>query len=702
MTKLWSASLLAAAAVAGAGCTSQGGQSTIPGTIAGTLPGALPPSTVTVAPAAETAPTSDANAAVLVLSQTGQTRVLGTGGAAGIEIYGLNGARIAAAPAGTAAGVDARYGVPGAPGADLWTIAALDEATNRLRFFSFDAATGTAADRTARDIDIGFAGESLCLYRDAVDRNLYAFALGGAGEIAQYAVFAQGGRLDARLVRRFHVASEASYCTTYDASGDLYVAEQAVGIWRFPASPEAETVPQLIDAVRLGRIAEETGGLAIYDAGAANYLIASNASANTFHVYDRKQDHRHVGSFQLGASGGIDAVEAAGGLHASAIPAGARFPAGVLIATDDSDDAGMNYKIVSWADIAGALDLASGTPGDPRRPSESSIAAVSAVAETPPVEAGGDAADDPAIWVHPRNPALTLVIGTQKQSGLYVYDLSGAALQFLPDGRMNNVDVRDGFRFGGQTAPLVAASNRTNDSISLYRIDPQTRRLAPVADGVQPTGFADPYGLCMYRSAASGKFYVFVNDTNGAMKQWELVDARNGRVRTQLVREFAFGGQAEGCVADDETGILYVAEEDVGLWRMRAEPDGGIAKTSIATVENNAALEDDLEGIAIYKLEGGRGYLVLSSQGNNTYAVFRREGDNSYVGSFAVAADSATGIDGVSETDGLDVSSASLGSAFAHGLFVAQDGRNVAPPENQNFKFVPWSAIAAALRLDQR
>jgi 3-phytase len=31
---------------------------------------------------------------------------------------------------------------------------------------------------------------------------------------------------------------------------------------------------------------------------------------------------------------------------------------------------------------------------------------------------------------------------------------------------------------------------------------------------------------------------------------------------------------------------------------------------------------------------------------------------------------------------------------------VAQDGRNVSPPENQNFKLVPWERVAKALGLD--
>src|SRR3546814_14583467 len=72
-------------------------------------------------------------------------------------------------------------------------------------------------------------------------------------------------------------------------------------------------------------------------------------------------------------------------------------------------------------------------------------------------------------------------------------------IQYLPDGRMNNVDLRDGFRLGGRDVTLVAASNRTTKGISIYTLDPATRRLTDVADGLQATGFDDPYGLCLYR-----------------------------------------------------------------------------------------------------------------------------------------------------------------------------------------------------------
>lgn len=674
MRKTWALGLFATAALVG--CAGASGRA---------------PS---VAPAAETAPTvqSDANTAVLIPNAQGGL-IVGSSESAGIELYDLTGARRAAIAAGSTVAVDARANGPNQAG---WTVAALDGATNRLRLFELNADAATATERTMRQISIGFSGESLCLYRDARDQTLYAFALGAAGQIAQYMIFSTDAGLDARLVRQLQVASEASYCTADDATGDLYVAEQGVGFWRFDANPEAEVVPELIDAARIGHVTGEAGGIAVYNAGDASYLVASDASANRFHVYDRKNDHAFIGSFAL------DGVEAAGGLNASSFAYGGNFPQGALLAMDDENEAGTNYKLVSWAAIADALNLTAGTPQDPRTPPQSTMAIVLPSVETAPVETDGDSADDPAIWVDRNNPSRSIVIGTQKQSGLYVYDLQGQVLQFLPDGRMNNVDIRDNFRLGGHSVSLVAASNRTDDGISLYRVDPATRRLVNVADGLQTTGMVDPYGSCMFQSAQSGRTYVFVTDSEGPVRQWELVDAGNGRVRANRVRDIPFATQTEGCVADDATGVLYVAEEDVGLWRVGAEPDAAATPTSVITVAANEALKDDLEGIGLYDLGGGRGYLVLSSQGNNTYAVFRREGNNEYVGSFAVLADAARGIDGISETDGLEVLSANLGGEYAGGIFIAQDGRNIAPQEHQNFKIVPWSAIASALDLETR
>ena len=47
----------------------------------------------------------------------------------------------------------------------------------------------------------------------------------------------------------------------------------------------------------------------------------------------------------------------------------------------------------------------------------------------------------------------------------------------------------------------------------------------------------------------------------------------------------------------------------------------------------------------------------------------------------------------------LVTASAALGAQFPDGLLVAQDGRNITPAERQNFKFVSWAKVAAALGL---
>ena len=59
-------------------------------------------------------------------------------------------------------------------------------------------------------------------------------------------------------------------------------------------------------------------------------------------------------------------------------------------------------------------------------------------------------------------------------------------------------------------------------------------------------------------------------------------DNGQGQVAIEKVREFSLpipeGGeledaQTEGMVADHELGFLYIGQENVGLWKVDAEPD---------------------------------------------------------------------------------------------------------------------------------
>ena len=645
--------------------------------------------------ASSTVPTGQGGANRAVVVSEGQSAsIVGTAELAGLELYDSAGKRVGTVPAGEAVGVDVRYGALPGLGKNAALLLAADATSNSLRFYRSQG--GAVTEIGARPVPLGIAVEGACLYRSRQDGSLYAFALGDGGEIDQYLLFEPAaGRVDAKLMRRLHVASTVEHCVADDATGQLYVSEQAVGIWRFDAEPETEVLPVLIDAVRLGRISEEVGGIALYDGGAAaKWLIASNASAGQLYVYDHAKDDSFVGALTVGSAG--QPVAEPGGLFATSAALGSSQ--GALIVGDEEAS---NYKIVPFGSIAQALGISAGSPQPLSVAVSPTFPVLHPTVETDPVGSGADAADDPAIWANPANPAASWVIGTDKQGGLHVYDMQGKSRHFAADGKMNNVDLRAGYRLAGREIVLLTASDRTNKSIAIYSLDTASGALSDVADGVQPTGLSDPYGQCMYRSKR-GRTYVFISDPEGLVRQWELVPTRGGKVRAKQVRDIKFSSQTEGCVADDASGILYVAEEDVGLWRVTAEPVKNAVPVSVDKVADNPKLKDDMEGVGLYDLGGGRGYLIVSSQGNNSYAVYRREGDNGYLGSFSVIADPAKGVDGISETDGLEVSSANLGPGFEQGAMIAQDGRNMLPVENQNFKYVPWSTIARSLNLESR
>jgi len=343
-------------------------------------------------------------------------------------------------------------------------------------------------------------------------------------------------------------------------------------------------------------------------------------------------------------------------------------------------------------------------------------------ANTPVKVRLGDA-DDPAIWLHPKNPSLSLVAGALKEGGLEVYDLQGQVLQSLnPEGvRYNNVDVVYSFPLGNELVDLLVASDRYLDNLAVYAIDSETRRVRDVSDPQAPLIFTPEgqvsdeettaYGLATYQDPASGEFYAFVSrrETN-QVAQLRLL-GNDGVVGWKTVRTVTlplpegFDGdnpQVEGMVVDSELGFAYLAQEQVGIWKLAADPEGG-EPVLIHPVDDDL-LTADAEGLTLYFGPAGTGYLLASSQGSSTFAVFSREGENRYLGSFAVGA--RGGVDVTDESDGAVVLNVPLGKRFPHGLLVVHDGLNA--PEvlfeddgesenvSTNFKYVPWERVARA------
>ena len=324
---------------------------------------------------------------------------------------------------------------------------------------------------------------------------------------------------------------------------------------------------------------------------------------------------------------------------------------------------------------------------------------VAAALETTPVPTPGDAADDPAIWVDPRDPSRSVIFGTDKEHGLGLYDLSGEELQFLERYEPNNVDLRVWPIADDRELVVVATSAYKLSRVLLYRFDPETRRLDPEPMlGVETR--VEPDGVCMVLDRQTGDLSFVVTGRHrefgrqGWVDQWVL-RYESGRLSAEPARFFEVGGTLEACAADDELGRLYVADEDFALWRYDASHTAGTDRVLVDRVGLRGRLRYNCEGIAIYAGRDGDGYVVVSSQGSNDFTVYERAGDGRYVGRFSIGA--AAGVDEVTHCDGVEVTSASLGARFPEGLLVVQDDRN--PGANQNFKLVSWQAVRDALGL---
>ncbi|MFJ9935380.1 phytase [Streptomyces virginiae] len=316
----------------------------------------------------------------------------------------------------------------------------------------------------------------------------------------------------------------------------------------------------------------------------------------------------------------------------------------------------------------------------PAAPAHAAAASVTATVETAPVSHSGDAADDPAIWVHPTDPAKSVVVATDKKGALEVYDMTGARIQRITGDYGNNVDLRGNI--------VVSADDEAadgNGALHVYRIDPATRQLKRLRD--IPTEVT-AHGICLYTSPASGKLYAFPNSTSGRVEQWEL-SVKGDAVTATSVRLWDAGSAVEGCYADETTGKLYLGEEDVGVWVYGAEPTAGTGRTRLDSTGSGGHLTADTEGITA---AGNRIY--VSSQGSNDFTVYDRS-TRAYLGRFAVQG--GTAADDCEDTDGIDATAANLGPAFPQGVFICQDGSNGAPGTsgNQNFKFVPLQRITA-------
>lgn len=501
---------------------------------------------------------------------------------------------------------------------------------------------------------LGFPIESLCLYRDP-QQLLHGFFIGEEGRGQQWLLSGPAPR----LLRELALPTGVVDCQVDDARGELLLAEADFGVWSYPADAERKLrrTPVLLKqpygplqqgALSLARL---PGGLAVLDGkGERAHLLAQTSAG----WQARSSLRLPAGSAQLA----IDA-------RAS------------QLWRQDEDSEQWQAQALRWS--------------VPKLPVAAALPIVLPSGQTEPVARLGDAADDPAIWINPRDAAQSRVLGTNKKQGLLVYDLAGKETQLLAVGRLNNVDLRQQVRLGGQTLDLAVATHRDALALVLFGIDAdgQVSERARI-----PSGLPDIYGVCLYQPPAGG-LEAFVNDKDGRFQHYRI-EYQDGQFSGRKLREFRLPSQPEGCVANDQDGVLFMGEEDRGIWTISARAELGAKPRLLMPV--GAQLHADVEGMALYH-GSAASYLVVSSQGNDSYLVLDAKPPFAVRGAFRVGIQAELGIDGASETDGLEVTSANLGGVYGQGMLVVQDGHKRLPDGAQNFKYIAWQDIARALAL---
>lgn len=313
---------------------------------------------------------------------------------------------------------------------------------------------------------------------------------------------------------------------------------------------------------------------------------------------------------------------------------------------------------------------------------------VAAVLETDPMTGRGDRADDPAIWINPNDAGQSLILGTNKDDGLHVYDLKGKELQFLDTGALNNVDVRGN---------LAVASNDETNSISWFAIDPASSTVTHLGD--TPTGKDEPYGICS--GLVGTTYYAMPTYKDGQAHVWTLDTGAIDTLAPERIAEIQVGQfgqlQLEGCVFDEANGQIFVGEEEHGVWKLDLN-DLSTAPVSVDTIAAANGLVADVEGMDIWEGENGEGYLVVSAQAANRFVVYDLKAPHAQRGIFTVTASSDGTVDAVTHTDGLDVNSTPLPD-YPRGILVVQDDGNPNPEQDQNFKLVDWRSVETALGL---
>ena len=571
-------------------------------------------------------------------------------------------------------------------GSEIFIAVTTERLTNKLRIFSVPDML--PIDNGGIEVftgEIDRAPMGISLYKRESDDVIFAIVGRKSGPsdgyLWQYRLDGNpDGTIGATMVRSFGTYSgekEIEAIAVDDEYGYVYYSDEGVGVRKYHADPD-QTNEELALFATTG-IADDHEGISIYktDMG-TGYIILSDQQANKFHFFSREGTELNPHDHQL-----IKVINAAcnfsDGSEVTNASLGSLFPKGLFVAMSDDK----TFHFYDWEDLAGddLLIAPDGLVEHTENAIQPKYVTEKVVYDS----------DDPAIWVNSKDPAASLIIGTDKEvnGGLYVFDLHGKVVKTVPElGRPNNVDIAYGFKLNDELVDIVITTERSNNQLRIFSVpdmEPIDNGGLEVFEGVDERG---PMGIALY-STSDGVLYAIVGRTDGPLEgylwQYRIEDAGNGNVKLVKVRVFGkYSGvkEIEAIAVDNELGFVYYADEAFGVRKYYANPAMGNEELALFGTDDFGR---DIEGISIYKTDDKTGYILISDQQVGTFNIYPREGtlEDQNRHQLIKSVELMT-----LESDGSEVSSTNLGPEFPKGIFVAMS-------TDKTFHIYDWRDIAS-------
>lgn len=263
-----------------------------------------------------------------------------------VFVYGLDGSLLQAIEVPKPGNIDLRSGFPLAGRKVDLVVVNQREGGERLCTFRVDPESRklVRTDQGEIKFDSGYGG---CLYHAKDSERFYFIKTSKDAETEQIELSDDGsGHVVGRTVRTWKMGmSEGAVAD--DATGTIYIAEEARGIWKFDADPEVPAAGKLVVEVGTNDLKGDLEGITLAEnVDGIKYLVFSDQGASTFHVLPSN------GS-QTTARFGVAGVTHTDGVDASLANLGEKFPDGLFAC--HSDDPVCPIVLVPAEDVIEAL-----------------------------------------------------------------------------------------------------------------------------------------------------------------------------------------------------------------------------------------------------------------------------------------------------------------------------------------------------------